>query len=48
MLMGCLGLFIVVGIIGAIGKNFGSFWAVVATVAFLAFGFWADKEEKAK
>lgn len=48
MIAGCLGLFILIAIVGAIGSYFGGEWAVVATAVLIGLGFWADREEKKK
>ncbi|MCT8748648.1 hypothetical protein KZ479_07630 [Glaesserella parasuis] len=43
---GCLGLFIFIGIIGAIGSTFGGEWAALVVCILICLGFWANNEEQ--
>lgn len=48
MLAGCLGLFIILGIIGFVRTTFGEDWGNATFILFLALGFWANYDEKRK
>ncbi|MWQ75662.1 hypothetical protein GHJ37_01065 [Glaesserella parasuis] len=46
VMAGCLGLFIFIGIIGAIGSTFGGEWAALVVCILICLGFWANNEEQ--